>query len=89
VVSSANLRNATIADPVNDKIYSNGTSIYVGRFAISAGVDDIRVGQIRLENIGTSNLSLLGSSTGVQLWSIPANTLVSVGTISGQTMTFS
>ncbi len=83
VVSPANLRNATVAPPSNDKIYSNGIGQEVGRFGVSAGIDPIRLENIDLENIGTSYLSNLASySTGVELREVSGNTLLAVGTIS-------
>ena len=68
VVSPANLRNATVAPPSNDKIYSSGTNQEIGRFGLSAGLDDIRLENINLSNIGTTTLANIASSlTGVEL----------------------
>ena len=56
VVSAANLKNATIAAPSNDKL-TNAVNQEIGRFALSAGMDIIRLESIDVSNTGTSVLS--------------------------------
>lgn len=82
MVSPANLRNATLAPPSNDKV-SDTTNQEIGRFGLSAGLDVIRLENIDVSNIGTSTLSDIAfSSTGIELREVSGNTLLTTGTIS-------
>jgi hypothetical protein len=88
-VSPVNLRNATIAPPANDKI-SNIANQEIGRFGLSAGIDAIRFESVDISNVGTSMISTIAASaTGVELREVSGNTLLAIGSISGQTISFS